>query len=240
MNKIKGLLKLVAIFIIIKVIFFVSAEFSKHQATSAHTAPRGIPAATPMVSAAQAGVPKEGFRRYVTGYGVSVELPEKWFILAHNQVKDIADMGSKAMNSQDKSKQTPLAANSSADPKQNQAVFRVSFSDNLLTNSEIQTATAAEIKEACDALATGLNPGVEKMGTRMVRKPYCSVGKIADKTAFIADYQRSGAYGPAPWRVLIYQIPLSAKTVMITVSYQLVSEAAKNQIEEILSSLVFE
>ncbi|WP_413727722.1 hypothetical protein [Sodalis sp. RH19] len=240
MNKIKGLLKLVAIFIIIKVIFFFSAEFSKNQAMSANTAPRPIPATAPIVSSAHAVVPKDGFRRYVAGYGVSVELPEKWFILAHSQVKDIADIGSKAMNSQDKSKKTPLAANSSADQKQNQAVFRVSFSDNLLTESEIQTATAAEIKEACDALNNGLNPGLEKMGTHLVRKPYCSVGKIAGKTAFIADYQRSGAYGPDPWRVLIYQIPLSAKTAMITVSYQLVSDAAKNQIEEILSSLLFE
>lgn len=242
MNKFKGLLKVVAIFIIIKVIFFISAEFNKDRYTSANIAPPRIPAATPGVSSAHAGVPKarEGYRRYVAGYGVSVELPEKWYLLDHSQVKNIANIGDKATHSEDKSKATPLAANSNADPKLNQAVLRISFTDNQLTESEMQTATAADIKEACDTINSDLNPALKKLGTHVVRKPYCSFGKIADKTAFIADYQRSGAYGPDPWRVLIYQIPVGAKTAMITVSYKLVADAAKNQIEEILSSLLFE
>lgn len=237
MKILKTILKLVVVMIVIKVVFALLSQYNSHRVIAATSAPASAPAAAAEPAPGVDDAPRAGYHRYLAGYGVSVSLPESWSLLSQGQVQQIAASGSAASGYADSSKVTSLAANSSPDAATNDATLRVSFSDRLLSDEDLRSASAEDVRDVCSTIYSNLSASLNKLGTRFVVQPVCSIGTLAQRRVFITDYQRSDVSGPDRWRVRIFQLPLNQRLAMITVSYKTSSASAQRQIADVIDGL---
>lgn len=228
MKTLKTILKFIGLFILIKCVFFAINHFSGKNEISS------ISDAHSLENNSQLK-PHLGFHRIMVGYGLSVEIPESWHILSNAQVQKIKNTASQIDNNQNKT--TSLAANSSEDPKRNESVFRVSFTDANFTENDLIHASSADIAEVCTVMNKSLGDSLPQAGTSLTKAATCRVGKLANLPAFISEYERQSVNKDGNWKVTIYQIPLNSKMAIVTASYSLNSEVAYQAISSTIKSI---
>ncbi|MFU0911750.1 hypothetical protein [Kluyvera intermedia] len=236
MRTIKKILVFIGIFIAIKVIFFIASDAShiqsdhdvespsddqaQEQPTSANSKSASL--TMPTEPAADDDTPRAGYRRYVVGQGVSLELPESWFLLSHSQVMAIKK---KSGAVDDHPTNTPIAAMASSETSLNEAMFRASISDDYVSPDNIKNASRQDLDALCQSIGKNMSSGLAKQGMTVTKAPYCYVIPVANKTALTTSYQRTDAHGNGTWEVFIYQIPVKGKMAIFTTSYKTNSES---------------
>lgn len=159
---------------------------------------------------------RQGFRRHSLDYGVSVEIPEDWYILPRQQVVTIRAKADKTYHGGDSAKETPLAANSSPDPQRNEALVRISFLTNEFEEADLQRASAADMHAVCEDFYNAWFTSPQN--PKLIGRPICSTTTLNGKSALLTRYKRNGPNSDAIWTVNLMQVPLKEKTAMITIS----------------------
>lgn len=249
MRTIKKILVFICIFIAIKVIFFIASDASRIQSDhdvespsdgQAQEQPTSVNSkraslAMPTEPAADDDTPKGGYRRYVVGQGVSLELPESWSLLSHSQVMAIKK---KSGAVDDHPTNTPIVAMANSETSLNEAMFRASISDNYVSPDDIKNSSRQDLDALCQSIGKTMSSGLAKQGMAVTKAPYCYVIPVANKTALTISYQRTDAHENGTWEVFIYQIPVKGKMIIFTTSYKTNSKpAVQLQLVDIMNSV---
>ncbi len=176
-----------------------------------------------------------GFVRHNLGYGLSLDVPEDWYILTGGQVSQI-EAAADDVYGGGPDKRTAFAANSSRDPNASEAQYRVSFVEKQFDENALQSATSEDLRAGCEDI---YNSWLQNPPTpNPIGRPQCSVVMFNGKAALLTSYQRNGRSNSV-WDVNIVQIPLANNGVMITFSNMAGSLTAEEAITRINSSLKF-
>lgn len=181
---------------------------------------------------------RRGFRRYDLGNGVSLAIPEEWYVLPREEVKAVRATADQAYPGGDLSKETPFAANSSRDQQRHDTQARVSFVAKDFDQADIQAASVADLNAVCDELYNGWMNGPTSQ--RLIDRPQCSVTNLNGKTALLTRYTRAGNAPGTTWTVRMMQVPLESRMALITLSQKDGSATADQSIAEIMASLTFD
>ncbi|MEY8712277.1 hypothetical protein [Mangrovibacter phragmitis] len=180
-------------------------------------------------------VPRPGYYRYIVGNGISVELPESWSLLTHDQIMGIKK---KSGTSNEAPSNTTIAANSSQYANRNEGVFRASFTGESLKAEDLKAVSRADLDALCQSMNDILVKNMAKQGVSLTRKAYCSITTISNKNALLISYQRTDLNAHGLWDVFIYQVPVNGQAVMFTTSYKKnASPQVQTQIIDILHSI---
>ena len=254
MKTLKRILMFIGIFIAIKVLFFIindanriqiehdikreSHDYSATQTkqdTSVSDKPEAALSSASTESTTVNDVPRPGYHRYIVGNGISVELPESWSLLTHNQIMGIKK---KSGTANETPSNTTIAANSSQYANLNEGVFRASFTGESLKAEDLKAVSRAELDDLCKSMNDGLAKGLAKQGMALTRNAYCSITKISNKDALSIGYQRTDLNSNGLWDVFIYQVPVNGQAAMFTTSYKTnASPQVQIQIVDILNSI---
>lgn len=178
---------------------------------------------------------RAGFVRHNLGFGVSLEAPESWHVLTSNQVSQIGSAADDVYGARP-DKQTVFAANSSRDPNDNEAQYRVSFVEKPFDASALRSASPEDLRLGCEDI---YNSWIQNPPTPSpIGRPQCSVVMFNGKAALLTSYKRHGQLSSV-WNVNIVQIPLDDNGVMITFSNMDGAPAAGEAISHINSSFRF-
>jgi len=239
MKTLKTILKFVGLFILIKVIFFFFHNIHNNEIKSPNATDYKTSEPTNVQNSEtnNTSVPHHGYHRFMAGYGVSVELPESWYILSDKQVQNIKQKPVSVQFDNDTNKVTSIAANSDADPKKNQSVFRISFTESSFSSNDLVNASSQEISEVCSNLGTSLLKSLPLTGSSLTKQPECHIGSLSKLPAFVSEYERESVNKDGNWKVIIYQIPLKNNLAIVTGSYNLKSQEARQSIEKALYSI---
>ena len=245
MKTIKSIFVAILILVVVKGCFYVTSSMSRMNAESSSASDdRNYPAtsdADASVIPAEASAltsEKKGFHRHALGNGVSLAVPENWYVLPGNEVAVVRAAADQAYPDDKSSKETPFAANSSQDPQNHEAQARVSFLAKEFEQADLQSASAADLNGVCDELYNGWmqNPA----GPRLIDRPQCSVTNLNGKTALLTHYTRAGNVPGTTWTVRMMQVPLESKMALITLSKLDGSAKADQVIADITASVRFD
>jgi len=226
MIRIKWLLLLVALFIVVKVIFFIANDDNKIEE-----------AAAPTVTAVD--TPHEGYKRYQAGYGLSLELPEAWVLMSAEQAKEIEKVSASVTGIPQSAKNLSLSANANREGKLNTATVKVVFTDNMIESDDLRHFSRGNVDDVCEVITTSITPALKKINSELTSAVNCSLSSVNGAPAFLAEFHRKGILDNDDWEMKNYQIPLDEKTAVLTVSYNTTSQASKNEIDKVLRSVRF-
>lgn len=164
------------------------------------------------------------FRHVQLHPDISLDVPSHWAEWSPDGRKNLiaaaeALADESGADPADGKKQTLLALN--ATPSPTGAMIRVStVAPAYFTTDEILSLTPSELEEIGDAMFTSMRQlqgvgGPEILGFEQVR-----IESVGSLPALTASYVRSSAFGPSPWHVTQYRIPLSEHLVELTLSYR--------------------
>lgn len=229
MKIIKSIVSMVLILVAVKTCFYIKNEaFPPLSGVSESARSESVPSA---ISHSKDDV-LSGYKRHILGHGVSVEIPENWYVLTDDQVSNIRIESSRTLSD----KETSLAANSSSDPNESEAQYRVSFVEKQFDDNSLRAASLEDLKAGCEDI---YNMWVQNPPTpRPIGRPQCSTAMFNGKIALLTSYKRHGRLD-STWSVNIVNIPLSDKVVMITFSKMDGSAEADDMIATINSSVKF-
>lgn len=242
---IKSIFVTILIFLMVKGCFYATSSMSRMNAeSSAASDDRNYPEtsdADASVSPAEASAltsEKKGFQRHALGNGVSLAIPESWYVLPSQEVAAVRAIADQAYPDDNSSKKTPFAANSSQDPQNHEAQARVSFLAKEFDQADLRSASAADINGGCDELYNSFtqNPS----SPRLIDRPQCSVTNLNGKTALLAQYVRAGNVPGTTWTVRVMQVPLQSTIAMITLSQMDGSATADQVVADIMESVRFD
>lgn len=248
MKTIKSIFVTILILLVVKGCFYVTSSMSRMNAESSTTsddpnypetsdADAATDASDIPAEAGASSNEKRGFQRHALGNGVSLAIPESWYVLPGQKVAAVRATADQLYPSDKSSKETPFAANSSLDPQNHEAQARVSFLAKEFDQADLQSASAADLNGVCDELYNGWvqNPS----SPRLIDRPQCSVTNLNGKTALLTHYVRAGNVPGTTWTVRMMQVPLESKMALITLSQMDGSATADQVITDIMASLRF-
>lgn len=224
MKFVKKALTYIAFILIFKAIFYFYyklKQYEKPLTESPSVQTLHVGGATPST------LPTPGYHRYIVGYDISVELPEKWSLLSHTEISEIKNKSATIAGSPSS---TTLAANANKDAKLNDGIFRASITDANFTSDDLKSASPAELDAVCKEISNNMKVSLPKIGMRLANEAKCSISKISGKDAFLINYQRINAGSNTVWDVSLYQVPINGKAFMFTASRS--TDARKETIEE--------
>lgn len=244
MKTIKSILVMILIMVVVKGCFYVTSSMSRMNAESSTASEvRNYPetsdadATVIPADASASGSEQKDFQRHVLGNGVSLAVPESWYVLPGHEVAAVRAAADQAYPEDKSSKETLFAANSSQAPQNHEAQARVSFLAKEFDQADLRTASAADLNGICDELYNGWmqNPA----SPRLIDRPQCSVTKLNGKTALLTHYTRAGNVPGTTWTVRMMQVPLENKMALITLSQMDGSATADQVVTDIMASVRF-
>lgn len=244
MKTIKSIFVTILILIVVKGCFYVTSSMSRINAESStasddHSYPETSDAEVSVIPAETGGSSseKKGFQRHALGNGVSLAIPESWYVLPGHEVAAVRAAADQAYPDDKSSKETPFAANSSKDPQSHEAQARVSFLAKEFDHADLQSASASDLNGVCDELYNGWMQN--SASPRLIDRPQCSVMNLNGKTALLTHYTRAGNVPGTTWTVRMMQVPLENKMALITLSQMDGSATADQVVTDILASVRF-
>lgn len=250
MKIIKSIFVTILIFVAVKACFYVAGAASNVGDGSSPKANESLVTGTPLDNAAAAeslaGAGKgaaakedaQGYRRQAVGYGVTLAIPQDWYVLPHEQVTAARSAADNVYSDGDSSKVTPFAANSNPGPQPHEAQVRISFLDKEFGESDLRSASAADLHAVCREVENAWQQNTPS--PHLIGRPQCSVTTLNGKAALLTHYRRSGLNSETPWTVDMMQVPIEQKTVMITISQMDGSTKVNQVISDIAASLRFD
>lgn len=245
MKTIKSIFVTILIVLIVKGCFYVTSSMSRMNAESSTASDdRNYPeksdanASVIPADASASSSEQKGFQRHALGNGVSLAVPESWYVLPGHEVAVVRAAADQAYPDDNSSKETPFAANSSQNPQSHEAQARVSFLAKEFEQADLQSASASDLNGVCDELYNGWmqNPA----SPRLIDRPQCSVTNLNGKTALLTHYTRAGNVPSTTWTVRMMQVPLESKMALITLTQMDGSAKADQVITEIIASVRFD
>lgn len=164
------------------------------------------------------------FRRVQLPYGISLEIPSHWEVLSQDAKQNLAAV-SEALSrnagvTEDSGKKERLLA-VSAKPNPSGAKVRVSVTmPPEYTQADLAAATAAELNQLRPELIATSKKLEASGGVRVLEMQTPRIDRINNKLAFVITYTRADPYGPSPWQVTQYKVPVSNKLIEITLSHR--------------------
>lgn len=221
MKTIKSILVMILIMVAVKGCFYVTSSMSRMNVESSTASEvRNYPetsdadATVIPADASASSSEKKGFQRHALGNGVSLAIPESWYVLQGHEVAAVRTVADQAYPDDKSSKETPFAANSSQDPQNHEAQARVSFLAKEFDQADLRTASAADLNGVCNELYSQMQSPL----VRLIDRPQCSVTNLNGKAALLTHYTRAGNVPGTTWTVRMMQVPLESKLALITLS----------------------
>ena len=184
------------------------------------------------------------FNKIKLKHGISIDVPTHWHILSQATRKNINTAGQAMVDNSDIErpggrKETLLAIN--AAPKPTGAIIRVSVtSPPDFTQDDLNIVTKGELKEVGIELLKNFKKLEPSGGPKIIEMYLPRIEKLGNHNALVMSYVRAGLNEPSPWKVALYQIPVSDKLIEITLSYRKSDYAVWIPIlERVKRSLIF-
>ena len=164
------------------------------------------------------------FQQIQLSYGISLEIPSHWTVLSQETGKNLGASGSAMMDnariegSRGK-KQNLLAVNATPDPTG--SMIRVSVtSPTDYTQADLAAATATDLKDAGAEMLKIFRQLETSGGPKIIEMQPVHIEKINGKLVLVMPYVRASEFGPSPWQVTQYKIPVSNRLIEITLSHR--------------------
>lgn len=157
-------------------------------------------------------------------YGISIDVPAHWVILARETRKNIAASGEAVLSNAglegpDGKKVTLLAIN--AVPAPTGAMIRVSvMSPPEYTQADLVAATPNDLREIRTQMLSMFKRAEKSGGVKIIDIAPVRVQAVAGKHAMVSSYSRESLVGGGPWSVTQYKIPTPERVVEITLSHR--------------------
>lgn len=164
------------------------------------------------------------FRRIQLSYGISLEIPAHWTVLSKDTRKNLGAAGSAMMDNagiegSSGQKQNLLAVN--ATPEPTGAMIRVSItSPPDYTQSDLAGATPADLKEIGAEMLKMFRKLEASGGPKILEMQPVRIEKFNRHLVLVMPYVRASKFGPSPWQVTQYKIPVSNRLIEITLSHR--------------------
>ncbi|HCS5242649.1 TPA: hypothetical protein ORR73_004352, partial [Escherichia coli] len=123
MKFVKKALTFIAVILIFKAVFYFFYKVNRYDNNNLLSESSSVQTSHTERTTSSA-LPAPGYHRYVIGYDISVELPEKWSLLSHTEISEIKNKSATIAGSPSS---TTLAANANKDAKFNDGIFRASI-----------------------------------------------------------------------------------------------------------------
>lgn len=164
------------------------------------------------------------FKRVTLPYGISLEIPAHWTILSQatkSNLKALEEATTEAAGIHDpkRKKASLLALNST--PVPTGAMVRVSVSSPPdFTLDELKNITQSELNEMAGEMARLFRQLEASGGPKVLQTFPARSEMLGNRLALVIPYRRANHFGPSPWYVTQYKIPLQNHLVEITLSYR--------------------
>lgn len=164
------------------------------------------------------------FRRIQLSYGISLEIPSHWTVLSQDTRKNLSAAGSAMMDNagiegSSGKKQNLLAVN--ATPEPTGSMIRVSVtSPPDYTQADLAAATAADLKDVGAEILKVFRQLESSGGPKIIEMQHVRIEKFNGQLVLVMPYVRASKFGPSPWQVTQYKIPVSNRLIEITLSHR--------------------
>jgi len=165
------------------------------------------------------------FRHIQLTYGISLDIPSNWTVLSEDMRNKLDTYGKTVAGKagvelKNGKKEGLLAVN--ATPSPTGAMIRVSVIMPCdVTQDELATLSASDLKVIGTETKNMFMKMAASGGPKIVEMQPVRVEKINNRRALVLPYIRTSAVGPSNWQVNQYKIPVSDKTIELTLSYRL-------------------
>jgi hypothetical protein len=194
--------------------------------------------------ALQAQASESAFRRIELPHSIALQVPAHWKVLSQatiSNLKAFEEATTEAAGIRDpkRSKNTLLAMNSLPDPTG--AMIRVSISTPPdFTADELKATTAADIVELQSEMLSLFRQFEATGGPKVLETQPARVERLGGEMSLVIPYRRASQFGPSPWHVTQYKIPIRNHLVEITLSYRESDGAVwKPILEKVRRSITF-
>lgn len=164
------------------------------------------------------------FRRIQLSYGISLEIPSHWMVLSQDTRKNIGAAGSAMMDNagiegSSGQKQNLLAVK--ATPEPTGAMIRVSVtSPPDYTQSDLAAASPADLKEVGIEMLKTFRQLEASGAPKIIEMQPVRIEKFNRNLVLVMPYIRASKFGPSPWQVTQYKVPVSNRLIEITLSHR--------------------
>jgi hypothetical protein len=164
------------------------------------------------------------FKRVQLGDGLSIEIPSHWNVLLQSTRRNLNAAGeaitenAKIETSRGR-KETLLAVNATPDPTG--AMIRVSITiPPDYSQQDLRDATPADLAEISAELFRNFRKMESAGGPKIIQMQAASIELMGNYNVLVMPYRRNSKFGPSPWQVIQYKIPLKHRLIEITLSYR--------------------
>jgi hypothetical protein len=164
------------------------------------------------------------FRRVQLPYGISLDMPSHWTVLSQDTRMNLGAAGAAMMDNagiegQSVQKQNLLAVN--ATPEPTGSMIRVSVTRPPdYTQADLAAATEADLKDAGAETLRLFRQLETAGGPKIIEMQPVRIEKFNGQLAVVIRYVRASHFGPSPWQVTQYKIPVHARLIEITLSHR--------------------
>lgn len=172
----------------------------------------------------QAFATQTAFKRIQLGNGLSIEIPTHWNVLSQSTRRNLNAAG-EAISEEAKvetpsgRKETLLAVNATPDPAG--AMIRVSVTmPPEYSQQDLRDATPSDLTEISTELLLNFRKLELAGGPKIIQMQAASIDAMSNYKVLVLPYRRESKFGPSPWQVTQYKIPLKDRLIEITLSYR--------------------
>jgi len=157
-------------------------------------------------------------------YGISIDVPSHWTVLSQDERRNLGAAGqamadNAGIEASNHGKETLLAVN--AVPSPTGAMIRVSVTSSMdYTQTDLAGASPGDL-EAINAEWLSILKKIEASGSlKVVEVQPVRIEEFNKYRALVMPYVRASSYGPSPWQVTQYKIPVHDRLIEITLSHR--------------------
>lgn len=164
------------------------------------------------------------FRSVQLAYGISLEIPSHWKVLSQETRQNLGAAGeamtkNAGIEGPSGQKQNLLAVNATPDPTG--SMIRVSVtSPPDYTQADLAAATATDLKDVGAEMQKGFRQLEASGGPKIIEIQPVRIEKFNGQLVLVMPYVRASKFGPSPWQVTQYKIPVSNRLIEITLSHR--------------------
>ena len=164
------------------------------------------------------------FRSVQLAYGISLEIPSHWKVLSQETRQNLGAAGeamtkNAGIEGSSGQKQNLLAVNATPDPTG--SMIRVSVtSPPDYTQADLAAATATDLKDVGAEMQKVFRQLEASGGPKIIEIQPVRIEKFNGQLVMVMPYVRASKFGPSPWQVTQYKIPVSDRLIEITLSHR--------------------
>lgn len=167
-------------------------------------------------------VPASEFRRLDLAYGISIEIPSHWVVLDQATRENLGAAGTAIMTNagiEDSGGKKDRLLSVNATPYPTGSMVRVSVTTPAdYSQDDLAAATSADFKGVEEEMRRGYAQAEGSGMPKLLEMQRVHTENFNGRLALVVPYIRADRFGPSPWQVTMYKIPVSGRLVEITLS----------------------